>query len=148
KLFISLRLDGTIQVFKVNYPGKTRIRPVVEQLSEGKFDVTSIIAQVGDRLLVTRTDMNHASEIFKFDLNDHSFTQLNKVNAELYAQFDLPTTEKRYVTTQDGHKMLVWVIYPPHFDKSKEYPTLLYAQGGPQSPLSQFYSRRWNFQLM
>lgn len=44
--------------------------------------------------------------------------------------------------------MLVWVIYPPGFDASKKYPTLLYCQGGPQSPISQFYSFRWNFQLM
>jgi dipeptidyl aminopeptidase/acylaminoacyl peptidase len=44
--------------------------------------------------------------------------------------------------------MLVWVIYPPGFDASKKYPTLLYCQGGPQSPLTQSYSFRWNFQLM
>jgi dipeptidyl aminopeptidase/acylaminoacyl peptidase len=56
--------------------------------------------------------------------------------------------EKRYVPTTDGKQMLVWVIYPPGFDKTKKYPTLLYCQGGPQSSLTQFYSFRWNFQLM
>src|SRR5690554_7365886 len=56
--------------------------------------------------------------------------------------------EKRYVTTTDGKEMLTWVIYPPNFNPNKKYPTLLYCQGGPQSPLSQFYSFRWNFQLM
>src|SRR5699024_9684682 len=106
------------------------------------------IAQVDDHLLVTRTDMNHSTEIFSFDLKAKTFKQLTFVNQALYEKFDLPEIEKRYITTKDGHKMLVWVIYPPHFDKSKKYPTLLYDQGGPQSPLSQFYSRRWNFQLM
>jgi dipeptidyl aminopeptidase/acylaminoacyl peptidase len=57
-------------------------------------------------------------------------------------------TERRFVNTTDGKKMLVWVIYPPNFDPAKKYPTLLYCQGGPQSPLTQFYSFRWNFQLM
>lgn len=57
-------------------------------------------------------------------------------------------TEKRYVTTTDGKKMLVWMVYPPNFDPNKKYPTLLYCQGGPQSPLTQYYSFRWNFQLM
>ena len=52
------------------------------------------------------------------------------------------------MTTTDGKKMLVWVIYPPDFDPAKKYPTLLYCQGGPQSALTQFYSYRWNFQLM
>ncbi|PZQ77178.1 MAG: S9 family peptidase, partial [Flavobacterium johnsoniae] len=56
--------------------------------------------------------------------------------------------ERRYVTTTDGKKMLVWVILPPNFDKNKKYPTLLYCQGGPQSALTQFYSFRWNFQVM
>ena len=44
--------------------------------------------------------------------------------------------------------MLTWIIYPPHFDKNKKYPTLLYCEGGPQSPLSQFWSYRWNFSQM
>ena len=148
ELYFNAPVDGTIQIFKVNYPGKTRIAPVVEQISKGKFDVTGITAQVGNKLLVSRTDMNTAAEIYSFDLKTKKFEQLTHVNKELYEQFDMPKIEKRYVTTKDGYEMLVWVILPPNFDKNKKYPTLLYAQGGPQSPLSQFYSRRWNFQLM
>ncbi len=147
-LYFTAPTDGTIQLFKVNVPKSKRDEVKITQISEGQFDVTGIMAQLDNQLLITRTDMNHATEIFSFDLNAHTFKQLTFVNLELYQQFDLPTVEKRYVTTQDGHKMLVWVIYPPHFDKNKTYPTLLYCQGGPQSPLSQFYSRRWNFQLM
>src|SRR5690606_15619570 len=56
--------------------------------------------------------------------------------------------EKRWVNTTDGKKMLVWVVFPPDFDPAKKYPTLLYLQGGPQGALTQFYSFRWNFQLM
>ena len=44
--------------------------------------------------------------------------------------------------------MLAWVIYPPDFNPKKKYPTLLYCEGGPQSALTQFYSFRWNLQLM
>lgn len=147
-LFFTAPVDGTIQIFKVNYPGKKRIAPVVEQLSEGQFDVTSIIAQKDNTLFVTRTDMNHAAEVFSFNLKDKSFKELTNINKELYNGIALPKVEKRYVTTTDGKQMLVWVILPPNFDASKKYPTLLYAQGGPQSALSQFYSYRWNFQLM
>ncbi|EGV42562.1 S9 family peptidase [Bizionia argentinensis JUB59] len=147
-VYFTAPVDGTIQLFKVNYPGKKRIAPVVEQLSEGQFDVTSIITQDNNSLLVTRTDMNHAAEIFSFNLKNKSFKALTSINDDLYNSIDLPQVEKRYVTTTDGKQMLVWVILPPNFDASKKYPTLLYAQGGPQSPLSQFYSFRWNFQLM
>lgn len=147
-IYFTAPVDGAQQIFKVDHPGRTRKMPVVEQLSQGQFDVTGIVAENNGQLIVTRTDMNHASEIFSFDLKSKTFKQLTQVNNEFYGKLDLPTVEKRMVTTKDNKQMLVWVILPPNFDKNKKYPTLLYAQGGPQSALSQFYSTRWNFQLM
>ncbi len=148
RLYFTAPIDGTIQLFTVNYPGRKRIAPLVEQLSEGTFDVTDIIGLKGNTLYVTRTDMNHAADIYAFDLESKEFKQLTHVNKEIYSKIKMPLIKKKYVTTVDGKEMLVWVIYPPEFDPAQEYPTLLYAQGGPQSPLSQFYSYRWNFQLM
>lgn len=147
-IYFTAPIDGTIQLFMVNYPGKKRIAPLVTQLSEGPFDITSIVAELDNTLLVTRTDMNHAAEVYSFDLNKKDFNQITQVNTDFYSNIDMPKIEKRYVTTTDNKQMLVWVILPPNFDASKKYPTLLYAQGGPQSPLSQFYSYRWNFQVM
>ncbi|MCG2431742.1 S9 family peptidase [Aequorivita xiaoshiensis] len=147
-IYFTAPVNGTRQLFKVDYPGRSRKMPVVEQLSQGQFDVTGIVAENNGQLIVTRTDMNHATEIFSFDLKKKTFKQLTQVNTEFYGNMDLPSVEKRMVTTKDGKQMLVWVVLPPNFDKTKKYPTLLYAQGGPQSPLSQFYSFRWNFQLM
>jgi dipeptidyl aminopeptidase/acylaminoacyl peptidase len=74
--------------------------------------------------------------------------QLTHVNDSANNSLAQCKTERRFVTTTDGKQMLVWVVYPPNFDPSKKYPTLLYCQGGPQSPLTQTYSFRWNFQLM
>ncbi len=148
EIYFVAPVAGTIQIFKVDFPGRTRKMPVVEQLSEGQFDITGIVAENNGKLIVTRTDMNHATEIFSFDLKTKKFKQLTQANTETYEKLDLPKVEKRMITTQDNKEMLVWVILPPNFDKNKKYPTLLYTQGGPQSPLSQFYSFRWNFQLM
>lgn len=147
-IYFTAPVNGTRQLFKVDHPGRSRKMPVVEQLSQGQFDVTGIVAENNGQLIITRTDMNHATEIFSFDLKKKTFKQLTQVNTEFYGKMDLPSVEKRMVTTKDGKQMLVWVVLPPNFDKTKKYPTLLYAQGGPQSPLSQFYSFRWNFQLM
>ncbi len=147
-IYFTAPVDGTVQIFKVDYPGKTRKSPLVEQLSRGQFDVTSIVGESNGNLIVTRTDMNHATELFSFNPKKQVFRTLTQINSDLYNSLALPQVEKRTVTTKDGKNMLVWVILPPNFDKNKKYPTLLYAQGGPQSPLSQFYSFRWNFQLM
>lgn len=148
KVYFTAAIDGTIQVFEVNFPGVTKIAVTVKQVTSGDFDVHAIVDLSGDNLIVMRTDMNHADEIYSYNLKKKTFTQLTKTNNEMYASMALPKYERRYVTTTDGKKMLVWVILPPNFDKSKKYPTLLYCQGGPQSPLTQFYSFRWNFSLM
>ena len=137
---------GTIQIFQVAVTNKAN--PEIKQLTKGMFDVNGIVAALDGHLVVTRNSMNRAREIFRLDLDTQSLVALTSVNDAFYAQLDLPTVKERTVKTQDGKDMLVWVIYPPNFDESKKYPTLLYLQGGPQSSLSQFYSFRWNFQVM
>src|SRR5690606_24556581 len=141
-------VNGTRQLFEVTIPYNSNRAAEVKQLSDGDFDVTSIIAIDGDQFYVTRTDMNHASEIFSFNSKKNKWLQLTTVNDKKYNEITLSTVKREYFTTTDGQKMLTWVIYPPNFDPSKKYPTLLYCQGGPQSALSQFYSFRWNFQVM
>lgn len=148
KVYFVAAVGGTVQLFEVNFPGLKRIAPVVRQLTDGNFDVTGIVGFDGDKVVLTRTDFNHATEIFSYDLKKKSWNQITKVNDEIYSKIALSKSEKRIVKTVDGKDMVTWVVYPPNFDPNKKYPTLLYAQGGPQSALSQFYSFRWNFQLM
>ncbi|TWH99430.1 dipeptidyl aminopeptidase/acylaminoacyl peptidase [Flavobacterium tiangeerense] len=148
KVYFVAPIDGTKQLFEVNFPGATRIAITVRQLTEGDFDVNDLIGLTSKNILVTRTDMNHASEIYSYNLSKNTWKQLSNVNTATYSTLALSKTEKRYVNTTDGKKMLVWVVLPPNFDASKKYPTLLYCQGGPQSALTQFYSYRWNLQLM
>ena len=148
KIYFTAAVDGTKQLFEVNFPGLTRKAVMVRQITTGTFDVNDLVGFTGDKIIVTRTDMNHSKEIYSYDLKKNAWLKLTEVNDKAYAKLSLPTYEKRYVTTTDGKKMLVWVILPPNFDKTKKYPTLLYCQGGPQSALTQSYSFRWNFSLM
>ena len=148
KIYFVAPIDGTKQLFEVNFPGLTKIAITVRQITTGEFDVNDLVGFSGDNIIVTRTDMNHAAEIFSYNLKKNTWKQVSNVNSATYNSLALSKTERRYVTTTDGKKMLVWVVLPPNFDASKKYPTLLYCQGGPQSPLTQFYSYRWNLQLM
>ncbi len=147
-IFFIAAVDGTKQLFEVNFPGATKIAIQVRQITNGDFDVNDIVGFSKDTIILTRADMNHAAEIYSYNLKKKNWIQLSNVNTATYDTLALSKTERRYVTTTDGKKMLVWVILPPNFDATKKYPTLLYCQGGPQSPLTQFYSYRWNFQLM
>ena len=148
KVYFLAPVDGTKQLFEVNFPGLTKIAVQVKQITKGQFDVNQIIGFHENTVLVTQSDMNHANEIFSYDLKKNTWKQITSVNTETYSKLALPKVEKRLVKTTDGKDMLVWVILPPNFDAKKKYPTLLYCQGGPQGALSQFYSFRWNFQVM
>ena len=74
--------------------------------------------------------------------------QLTFENKHILDRLAKPKVESRWVKTTDGNQMLYWIVQPPHFDPSKKYPTLLFCEGGPQSPVSQFWSYRWNFMIM
>ena len=148
KIYFNAPVDGTVQAFEIDVPAgnKTRSRP--KQISEGQFDVNGIVGQSGNHLIVNRRDMNHATEIYNLNIETGQMNQLSEGNNAIYKDIKMSKVEKRIVKTTDGRDMVTWVIYPPDFDPNKKYPTLLYCQGGPQGALSQFYSFRWNFQLM
>ena len=150
KIYFLAVKDGTEQIFEINLSkdlsqttGKN-----IKMLTNGRWDINSIVGQAGNTMVVSRTDMNHSAELFKVDLKTGALSELTTVNKAAYADIAMSEIEAKTIKTTDGKDMLTWVIYPPGFDPTKKYPTLLYCQGGPQSALSQFYSVRWNFQLM
>ena len=142
-LFFTSAVNGTAQLYNVTYPGAK-----IMQVTKGDFDVNDIVGQHGNSLIVTRSDFNHANELYAVNIANGHMKQLSHVNDAAYSTVDQCKTERRMVKTVDGKDMLVWVLYPPHFDPAKKYPTLLYCEGGPQVALTQFYSFRWNLQLM
>ena len=146
-IYFTAAVQGTQQLFGISlFPDITS--PRVYQITHGQFDVNSILGEKDSLLVVDRCDMNHASELYTVDLSDGHMTQITHINDEVYGKLDMGKIEERWVNTVDRKKELVWVIYPPDFDSTRKYPTLLYCEGGPQVPVSQFYSFRWNFQLM
>ena len=144
KIFFTAAHKGTEQLFICGIEGPG----VAEKITQGVWNVASIIGQKESTLFVTRTDMNHAAEIFSVNLVDGEMNQLSHENDAMYNKISLPEVKERYTKLKNGEEVFSWVIYPPNFDPTRKYPTLLYCQGGPQSALSQFYSFRWNFQLM
>lgn len=142
-LYFSAAFRGTKPLFSVDAKSRK-----VTQITKGNFDVNDIVAQQGSLLFATRTDINHAADLFTVNLKDGTMTPVTKVNEENYKTITPGTSELKMVKTSDGKEMGVWFHYPPNFDPNKKYPTLLYCQGGPQSGLTQFFSTRWNFALM
>ena len=151
QIYLIAPTQGTEQLFVVDVYGKDT---TPKQLTKGVYDVGSIVGQSGNLLVVMRNDMNRAAEVFTINLKEkkklpyYTMQQLSHFNDEAYKSIATCPIKERIIKTTDGKDMHAWVIYPPDFDPNKKYPTLLYCQGGPQSIVSQFYSFRWNFQLM
>ena len=119
----------------------------IRQITTGMHDYTSLDLQAG-RLLAGRQSYTLPTDLYLVDPKTGRADQLTHENKETLDRLSPISVEKRWVKTTDGGNMLVWVILPPNFDKTKKYPALLFCQGGPQSAVSQFFSYRWNMRLM
>ncbi|MGB3073731.1 MAG: S9 family peptidase [Chitinophagales bacterium] len=150
KIYFLAVKEGTEQLFEISLQKDIEKNTAtnIRQVTNGPFDLNAIVGQSGDWIIASKSDMNHANELVRVNLKTGEVTVLTSVNKVAYEGISLSRVDKVWMKTTDGQKMLTWVIYPPDFDATKKYPTLLYCQGGPQSAVSQFYSFRWNFQLM
>lgn len=159
-LVFSAVWHGTSMLYEINIQGKCTC------LTTGQYDYVPG-GNIGNTYYCLRHSMREANEIYSFSstgkksktcqtvgqiktplAQTSKIQQLTDENNNIYSQIEMGTVVPRWQTTSDGKQMLTWIIYPPHFDPSKKYPTLLYCEGGPQSPVSQFWSFRWNFMMM
>lgn len=138
---------GKTHVYQTNLKGQ------IKQLTDGQYDYGSLqlLGRKG-QLLVTRHSMSHPDDLFVLTPSKKEkrsqVTQITDENKHIFDQLAIGKVEERWTKTTDGKDMLSWIILPPHFDANKKYPTLLFCEGGPQSPVSQFWSYRWNLQIM
>ena len=132
---------------------QTNLRGEVKQLTDDWADFGSVqLLNNGNKLLASRHSFQQGDELYVVtpgkDAKKTKVQQLTFENKLFYDKLAFGKVQERWVKTTDGKEMQYWVILPPHFDENKKYPTLLFCEGGPQSPVSQFWSYRWNMQIM
>jgi len=130
----------------------TNLQGEVKQITNFQADFGSLQMLNDKQILAEKHSYTEPADLYVVTPNDPNYgvtiAQITEVNKEILDQLGKPSVEQYWVKTTDGKDMLTWVILPPHFDKTKKYPTLLFCEGGPQSPVSQFWSYRWNFFIM
>lgn len=142
-LVFNAPIKGTTQVFAIDMGGRVR------QVTDGRHNLSGLaVAPAGDRLYARRSTTERPYELVRVDLASGEVGTLTGINDEQYQDLELPTVKERWVKGSDGAEIHCWVIYPPGFDPKKKYPMITYLQGGPQSPITQWFSYRWNFHLM
>jgi dipeptidyl aminopeptidase/acylaminoacyl peptidase len=135
-------INGTVQVFEIDINTKE-----IKQISSGWHDYTQIYNAENGNIIGTKMSIKMASEVFKLN-TDGSETQISYTNQHIYDKIRTCDVQQRWITTTDKKQMHTWIITPPDFDSTKIYPAILFCEGGPQSQVSQFWSFRWNFQMM
>ncbi|HYQ58278.1 MAG TPA: S9 family peptidase [Draconibacterium sp.] len=141
-IFFISDIHATDEIYKLSLADNS-----ISRLTNGVHNYQSAVP-VGNQLLAQKVSMSQPAELYLVDPATGNEEALTTVNKGILDQLTMGKVEKRWMETTDGKQMAVWVIYPPHFDPNKKYPTLLYNQGGPQGTVSQFWSYRWNFQMM
>ncbi|MDE6811830.1 MAG: prolyl oligopeptidase family serine peptidase, partial [Muribaculaceae bacterium] len=134
--------EGTEPIFKINVASKD-----ITQLAEGMWDYNSVHPLADGSMIALRHNMLRPNDIISLS-PDGKIAQITDINKEILDQLAEVKVEKHTVKTTDGKDMTAWIILPPDFDPQKQYPGILYCQGGPQQAVSQFWSYRWNFRIM
>ena len=135
---------GTNEVFAFDVNSKA-----IRQVTKDCHDINGFTLH-GEDIYANEVSMQHPAEIYHYTVNDtnQQGTQLTQINTEVLSLIKMGRTEPYWIPTVDGKEMLVWLIYPYDYDSTKTYPALLFCEGGPQSMVSQFWSTRWNFEVM
>lgn len=133
---------GTGQIFRTGLQEKG-----VGKVTEGVHDMGPLSLKAG-RLVSGIVSMSMAPEVSVVDMGTGQTTQISSINKAIYQSVKMGKVEERYIKTRDKKDLQMWIIYPPDFDPSKKYPALLFCKGGPQGPLGQSWSYRWNYQMM
>ncbi len=141
-IFFTSNIHGTDEIYHVKLSDG-----VISRLTDGIHDYQTV-EPAGSKLVAQKVSMSQPAELYLVDPETGTDQPLTSVNKGILDQLTMGKVEERWLETTDGKKMHTWVIYPPNFDPTKKYPTLLYCQGGPQGTVSQFWSYRWNFQMM
>lgn len=142
-LYFSGVWHGRTNLYQTNLKGE------VKQITDEVVDYILLgVHPDGKQLLTKCHSMSRADEVYLVNIADGKKTQITQENEPFYKHFEFGEVKERWIETTDKKQMHAWVILPPNFDATKKYPTLLFCEGGPQSPVSQFWSFRWNFQVM
>ncbi len=149
---LAWRPDGKSIVFNGYYEGTMPVFAIdvntcaIDTLASGVCDYVSVRPKADGSVIALRHSMLEPNEMVS--ISSGEVKQITNVNTELLSQLKPVKVEKHLVPTTDGKQMTAWVILPADFDQNKQYPAILYCQGGPQQAVSQFWSYRWNFRIM
>ena len=86
----------------------------------------------GGRAAFTVTSGAHPADVAVVSLDGGAVRRLTDLNGDLFSQRSLGAVEEiTYTSSADGREIEGWIVTPPGFDASRQYPLILEIHGGP-----------------
>jgi dipeptidyl aminopeptidase/acylaminoacyl peptidase len=149
KVYFNSTVKATSKIYSADLDGKITLikdNPLDKFYNYG--DRVMELTPDGKTFVLSRRNFNRPTELFTMPAAGGDLTALTHLNDEEFKTIETTYIEERYIKSKDGEKVQTWIVYPPGFDRKKKYPVLVYCQGGPQQPVSQYWSYGWNFLTM
>jgi len=81
-----------------------------------------------------RTSFHQPADVVRINLtNNGDVAQLTHINDDVLTGKHLGEVEEIWYTSTDDTQVQGWIVKPPTFDASKDYPLILYIHGGPHA---------------
>ena len=103
----------------------------VHAVTEGTHMLALSSVSDGGTAVGTLASPHEPGDVVRFNLDDGNISQVTQVNADLLTNKRLGEVEEIWYTATDDTRVQGWIVKPPNFDPSKEYPLILNIHGGP-----------------
>lgn len=126
-VYMTLNDEGRDPLVQIGLDAK------VTRVLEGNVGSAAV---VGNRLFLRYTKPDRPAEIYtasrrRVPIADTELTDLSRTNAEHFAGLEFNAAESLWFESADGTRVHSWLLKPPGFEPSNNYPLILWIHGGP-----------------
>jgi len=139
KIYFNASVEANYAIWSVDLDASTPKRLT----GEGAASSFSISADEKTMVFSGRS-LTHSPEVFSMNSDGGDVRALTDINGTLFGKLDISKPEPVWFTGAGGAKIHMWIIKPPFFDGSKQYPMVYVVHGGPQGAWGNSWSYRWN----
>ena len=96
-----------------------------------------------NNIYLTYTSVDKLPEIYSYDVNASTYSQITFFNKKLTEEVDIRPAEQMWVDGADGVAVHVFIVKPHGFDEYKRYPLIINVHGGPQMQWMDSFRGDW-----
>jgi dipeptidyl aminopeptidase/acylaminoacyl peptidase len=118
---------------------------IPESIASG-FNDNLAVTPDGTTLVFAQMSVQHPDEIYEL-VSKNPLAQLSHLNDAVLSQIYMSPLEPFWFTGAHGDKVEGFLVKPPNFDPNKKYPVKFIVHGGPEVPIGDEWTYRWNAAL-